>query len=73
MNCYLTNLQEEKVYQEVMNIFESEQDECTNCESNFIFDERNYFEMYTKNDVFKVEFKTKKGKLLKRSLTIKKL
>ena len=73
MNLYLTELQEDKIYKQVNDIFEKQEGECTNCESNYIFDERNYFNMMTEENSFSVEFNTKKGKLLKRSLIIKKL
>lgn len=72
MNLYLTDNQEDTIYQQVMNIFENKKGECTNCESNYIFDTRNYYEMMTEENVFTVTFNTKKGKLLKRSVTIKK-
>ena len=70
-DIYLTEKQEDKVYKEVYNIFENKNGECTNCETNFITENRNYFEMYSDIGCFNVEFKTKNGKLLKRSLIIK--
>jgi len=73
MKFYLTTIQEDTIYTQVMNIFEGKEGECTNCESNYIFDTRNYFEMMTEDNTFRVEFKTKSGKLLKRSVTIKKV
>lgn len=72
MNTYLTVNQEDTIYSQIMNIFETQKGECTNCESNYIFDTRNYFEMMTEENTFRVEFSTKKGNLLKRSVTIKK-
>ena len=71
MNLYLTQKQEDTIYSEIMNIFEITKGECTNCESNYITDNRNYFYMMTEQETFIVEFNTKKGKLLKRSITIK--
>lgn len=73
MKFYLTENEEDTIYQQVMNIFETQKGECTNCETNYIFDERNYFDMMTEENSFTVTFKTNNGKLLKRSLTIKKL
>ena len=73
MNYYLTENQEDKVYKEIMNIFESKKGECTNCDTNYIFDEYNYFNIHTENNAFTVDFKTKKGRLLKTSILIKQL
>tara|TARA_R110002126_G_scaffold1890_1_gene11224 strand:- start:5060 stop:5305 length:246 start_codon:yes stop_codon:yes gene_type:complete len=66
---YLTENQENKIYREVTNYFESNNGEVTNCETKYVTEELNYFYFCTEDltDV-KVTFKTKNGKLLKRSL-----
>ena len=71
MNYYLTENQENKVYRQIMDIFETKQGQCTNCESNYIFNDYNYFVMHTEDNIFNVDFKTKNGKLVKRSIVIK--
>jgi len=73
MNHYLTQAQEDNIYQEVICIFENKESQVTNCESNYIFDEYNYFTIHTRNNSFTVDFKTNNGKLLKRSILIKQL
>ena len=66
---YLTENQENKIYREVTNYFESNNGEVTNCETKYVTEEYNYFYFCTEEltDV-KVTFKTNNGKLLKRSL-----
>lgn len=73
MNLYLTVKQEDKIYQQVTELFEKSKGEYTHCETNYIFDERNYYDMYTENEHYNVTFKTKNGNLLKRSVSFEKL
>jgi len=67
----MTLKQEQKIYDTVMEVFESNKGECTNCESHFVTDEYNYFLMHNGEKEFKVSFKISNGKLLKKSITIK--
>ena len=66
---YLTENQENKIYREVTNYFEINNGEVTNCETNYVTEDYNYFYFCTEDltDV-KITFKTNNGKLLKRSL-----
>ena len=73
MNLYLTINQEDTIYTQVINIFETQKGECTNCESYYIFNTRNYFNIMTEENTFRIKFSTKKGRLLKRSVTIIKI
>lgn len=41
MNLYLIEKQEDKIYQQVTELFEKSKGEYTHCETNYIFDERN--------------------------------
>jgi len=71
MNTHLTESQEDKIYAQITNIFESKIGEVTNCQSSYINSTRNYFDMMTEDNSYTVVFNTNRGKLLKRSVTIK--
>ena len=71
MNYYLTEKQEDRIYAQITTIFESKKGEVINCESKYVTSELNYFEMITDENSYTVSFNTNKGKLLKRSVTIK--
>jgi hypothetical protein len=71
MNYYLTEKQEDRIYAQITTIFESKKREVINCESKYVTSELNYFEMITDENSYTVSFNTNKGKLLKRSVTIK--
>ena len=70
---YLTENQENKIYREVTNYFESNNGEVTNCETKYVTEEYNYFYFCTEEltDV-KVTFKTN-NESTKRELTTPKL
>jgi len=71
MNYHLTENQEDNIYAQITNIFESKKGEVINCESNYVTDQLNYFDMITDDNSYTVVFNTNRGKLLKRSVTIK--
>ena len=73
MNHYLTEKREDEVYKGVTDVFEKKYGECTNCESNYVTEDYNYFEMWSEEGCFVVKFKTKNSRLLKKSVTFKKL
>ena len=68
---YLTEKEETKIYTEVTKYFEKNNGEVTNCESNYVTKDYNYFYFCTDElEEVKVTFKTNNGKILKRSLKI---
>lgn len=69
----LTIKQEEKIYRYINNYMEDKYGEVTHCETNYVTDSYNYYDMYCDGKHYQVNFKINNNKLLIRSIKVKTL